>query len=124
AELNHPNIWAARARLHQMRAQLDEAHTAPFSQFTATAGAGPAPTVRGTNIYSPNTEVSLSSSLGAAWRVGLEGVVPLFTFGKLTNLWDAADAQIKVGEGDVAKQRNVVKMDVRRAYFGLQLARG
>jgi outer membrane protein TolC len=123
AEKNHPNIWAARARLHFMRSQLDEAHFAPFSQFTATGGLGIAPTVRGNNIYSPQNEVSLSSTMGIAWRIGMEGVVPLWTFGKMTNLWDAAEAQIKVGESDINKQKNQVRMDVRRAYFGLQLSR-
>jgi outer membrane protein TolC len=123
AESNHPNIWAARARLKTMRAQLDEAHFAPFSEFTATGGFGLAPTIRGNNIYSPNTEVYLSSSMGVFWRVGVEGVIPLWTFGKLTNLWRAAEAQIKVGENDVNKQKNLVKLDVRKAYFGLQLAR-
>jgi outer membrane protein TolC len=123
AERNHPNIFAARARLKGMRGQLDEARFAPFSQFTVTGGLGLAPTVRGTDLYSPNTEVSLSSSMGLAWRIGIEGVVPLWTFGKMTNLWNAAEAQVNVGEGDVAKQKNQVKLDVRRAYFGLQLSR-
>src|SRR5579859_599051 len=115
AERNHPNIFAARARLKGMRAQLDEARFTPFSQFTVTGGLGLAPTVRGTDLYSPNTEVSLSSSMGLAWRIGFEGVVPLWTFGKMTNLWNAAEAQINVGEGDLAKQKNQVKLDVRRA---------
>jgi outer membrane protein TolC len=123
AEKNHPYVWAARARLKGMRAQLDEARSAPFSQFVVSGGLGLAPTVRGTDLYSPNTEVSLSSSMGLAWRIGIEGVIPLWTFGKMTNLWRAAEAQIDVGEQDVAKQRNQVKMDVRKAFFGLQLAR-
>jgi outer membrane protein TolC len=123
ADRNHPNIWAARARLARMRAELAEAHLAPFSQFTVTGGLGLAPSVRGNDLYSPNTEVSLSSQMGVGWRIGVEGVVPLWTFGKLTNLWDAAEAQIKVGEFDVVKQKLQVRMDVRRAYFGLKLAR-
>ena len=123
AERNHPNIWASRARLKTMLAQLDEAHFTPFSEFTATGGFGIAPTVRGNNIYSPNTEIYLSSNMGVFWRVGVEGVIPLWTFGKLTNLWNAAEAQIKVGESDVQKQKNLVRLDVRKAFFGLQLAR-
>lgn len=123
AEANHPNIWAARERLRNMRAQLDEARWAPFSQFTASGGAGPAPTVRGNDLFSPNTDKSLTSNMGLAWRVGVEGVVPLWTFGKITNLWNAAEAQVDVGEADVAKQRNQVRMDVRKAYYGLALAR-
>jgi outer membrane protein TolC len=123
AERNHPNIWAARARVKMMRAQLEEARLAPFSEFTVSAGLGIAPTVRGNDLYSPNTEVSLSGSMGVAWRIGIEGVIPLWTFGKLTNLWDAAESQVKVGEADVTKQKNQTKMDVRKAFFGLQLAR-
>lgn len=120
---NHPNILAARARLLAVRAQLDEAHRAPFSQFKMTGGVGLAPTVLGNNIFSPNTDVSLTSSLGLAWRASVDGVVPLYTFGKITNLWAAADANVHLNEATVEKERDAVRIDVRRAYFGLQLAR-
>ena len=123
ADHNHPNVVAARAKLLQVRAQLDEAKFAPFTQFKMTGGVGLAPTVRGDNIFSPNTDVSLTSSLGVAWRASLEGVVPLWTFGKITNLWDAADANVRVNEATVEKERDAVRHDVRKAFFGLQLAR-
>src|SRR5689334_2293606 len=80
ADRNHPNIGMARAKLLQVRAQLDEAHFAPFSQFKMTGGVSLAPTVRGNNVFSPNTDVSLTSSLGVAWRAGIDGVIPLWTF--------------------------------------------
>ncbi|WP_437930744.1 TolC family protein [Sorangium sp. So ce291] len=123
ADRNHPNVAAARARLNQVRAQLDEAHYAPFSQFKLTGGVALAPTVRGNNVFSPNTDVSLTSSLGVAWRANLDGVVPLWTFGKITNLWDAAEANVRVNQANVEKERDAVRLDVRKAYFGLQLAR-
>lgn len=123
ADKNHPNILAARARLLAVRAQLDEAHRAPFSQFKMTGGVGLAPTVLGNNIFSPNTDVSLTSSLGLAWRASVEGVVPVWTFGKITNLWSAAEANVHLNEATVEKERDAVRFDVRRAYFGLQLAR-
>lgn len=123
AEIHHPNIAEARARLAKVEAQRDEAHFAPFSQFKLTGGIALAPTVRGNNVYSPNTDVSLTSSLGVAWRAGIDGVVPLWTFGKITNLWDAADANVRVTEADLEKQRDAIRFEVRRAYFGLQLAR-
>ncbi|MDI1449429.1 TolC family protein [Polyangium sp. 6x1] len=123
AERNHPNVLAARARLAQVRAQLDEAHRAPFSQFRMSGGVGLAPTVLGNNVFSPNTDVSLTSSLGLAWRASVDGVVPLWTFGKITNLWDAAEANVTVNKANVEKERDAVRLDVRRAYFGLQLAR-
>ncbi|MFT3775762.1 MAG: TolC family protein [Minicystis sp.] len=123
AERNHPNIAISRARVLQARAQLDEAHFAPFSQWKMTGGVAIAPALKGNNVFSPNTDVSLSSSLAVAWRVGVEGVIPLWTFGKITNLWDAAGSYVKVQEADLQKERDAVRVDVRKAFFGLQLAR-
>lgn len=123
SDKNHPNVLAARARLTQVRAQLDEAHFAPFMQFKLTGGVALAPQLRGNNIFSPNTDASLTSSLGVAWRIGIDGVIPLWTFGKITNLWDAASANVRVHEADVEKERDAVRYDVRKAFFGLRFAR-
>ena len=123
AERNFPKVHEALARLKKKRAQRRQAHTQPFSDFTLKAGIGPAPTVRGTSVYSPNTDASLTSNMALAWQVGIEGVVPLWTFGKIDNLWDAADAQVIVGQHELKKAKNEVKLAVRRAYYGAQLAR-
>jgi outer membrane protein TolC len=123
AERNHPNLLAERARLSRTRAQLQEARIAPFTQFRATGGFGIAPTVRGDGIFSPNTDQSLTSNMGMAWRFDVSGAVPLWTFGKITSLWDAAEAAVKVGEEQVQVTRDEVRFDVRKAYYGLLLAR-
>lgn len=123
AEQNYPKVAVARAKLADKRAQLWEAHTAPFSDFNVTGGVGLAPTVRGTSVYSPNTDVALTSNMALAWQVGIEGVVPLWTFGKISNVWDAAEAQVKLGQHEVKKAQNEVKLSVRKAYYGVQLAR-
>lgn len=123
ADRNHPNVLVARAKLAAVRAQLTEAYSAPWMQFKATGGVALAPTVRGSNIYSPNTDVSLSSSLGVAWRANISGVVPIWTFGKITNLWDAAEANVDVNKAGVEVERDAVRFDVRKAYLGLQLSR-
>jgi outer membrane protein TolC len=123
AERNYPKIAEARAKLARMEAQLSEARTAPFAQFEATAGLGFAPSLRGTALYSPNSDVSLDTSMGLGWRVGIEGVVPLWTFGKITNLVTAAERQTKVGQAAIEKEKNDLRHSVRRAYYGVQLAR-
>jgi outer membrane protein TolC len=123
AEENYPKVHEARAKLGRKQAELSEAHTAPFSDFTLSSGIGPAPTVRGTALYSPNTDVTLSSNMALAWQVGVSGTVPLWTFGKIGHLWEAAEANVKVGEHEVQKEKNDVKLAVRRAYYGTQLAR-
>lgn len=123
AERNFPKVHEAQARLRKKRAQAREARTAPFSDFKVESFMGLAPTVRGTSLYSPNTDVALSDSMGLAWQVGVEGAVPLWTFGKLTGLWAAADAQVDVGQHEVHKERNELRLNVRKAYYGLQFAR-
>lgn len=123
AAQNYPKVAEAKARLRQKEAQVTQAYTAPYSEWSLTGGVGPAPTVRGTNVYSPNTDVALTSNMALAWQMGIDGVVPLWTFGKISNLWDAAEAQVKVGEHEVKKEKNDVRLSVRRAYYGAQLAR-
>ncbi len=123
ADKNHPNILAARAKLSFTRAQLDEAHSAPFSMFRLSGGVGVAPELQGTSTYSPDNDVSLSSGVALAWRIDLQGVLPLWTFGKIGHLWEAAEANIKVHRAGVEKERDLVRLEVRRAYYGLLLAR-
>lgn len=123
AERNYPKVHEAKARLRQKSAQLDQAYTAPYSEFTLSGGLGPAPTVRGTSVYSPNTDTALTSNMALAWQLGIDGVIPLWTFGKITNLWDAARAQVNVGEHEVRKEKNDIKLQVRRAFYGVQLSR-
>ncbi len=123
AAANYPKINEARARLRQKRSQLTQAQTAPFSKFSATGALGPAPTTRGTNVYSPDSDASLSSDMGLFWQVGVEGTIPLWTFGKITSLIDAAEAQVVVGKHEVDKEQNAALLQVRTAYYGVQLAR-
>ncbi len=123
ADRNHPKVLQARSQLTYVRAQLLEARFAPFSGFRFFGGVGLAPTVLGNNVFSPNTDASLTSNLGVAWRAGIDGALPLWTFGKITNLWDAAKAQVKLKEANIEVTRDQIRLDVRKAFFGLQLAR-
>lgn len=123
AETNYPKVREARARLAFKKAQLWEARTAPFSEFKIEGGVGIAPTLSGNPVYSPSTDVALTENLALAWQFSVEGVVPLWTFGKITNLWDAAEANQELGRHEIEKERNTIRMDVRRAYYGVLLAR-
>ncbi|MFZ5894026.1 MAG: TolC family protein [Myxococcota bacterium] len=123
AEQNYPRLHESRWRLAQKQAMYSQAKTAPFTEFTFTAGVALAPRVIGTAMYSPSSDVPITGDMGLAWQFGVSGVVPLWTFGKITNLWDAAEAQVKVGEGEVQKERNDLRLAVRRAFYGVLLAR-
>src|SRR5215472_15828621 len=55
ADRNHPSLWAARARLAFVHAQLDEAKWTPYFQWTAQAATGVVPPILGTAIYTQST---------------------------------------------------------------------
>ena len=124
---NHPNLSAARARLAYVHAQLDEAKWVPFWQWTANAGMSVLPPITGTSIYTSSSpsarNPSLTSGLEPIVHFDLNGVIPLYTFGKITGAKEAASAGVRVSEWDLEKIRQQARMDVRRAYYGLLLAR-
>jgi outer membrane protein TolC len=123
AASNYASVDEARARLKLVTAQLDEARSAPFSDFSSTAGIAVAPTVRGTSIFSPDTDASLSSNMALAWQVGIEGTLPLWTFGKIEGLGAAAKQQVEAKRHELRKVQNEVKLSVRKAYLGVLFAR-
>jgi multidrug efflux system outer membrane protein len=127
ADRNFPNLWAARARLALAHAQLEEARWTPWFQWFAQSSFGVAPTLSGTVVFPQsnlsNRNITSIGNLEPFLGFGLSGVVPLYTFGKITSALDAADANVRVSEWDMEKARQQMRMDLRRAYYGVQLAR-
>jgi outer membrane protein, multidrug efflux system len=127
ADRNFPNLWAARARLAYAHAQLEEAKWAPWFQWTAQSSFGVAPQVSGTVVYPQSTLASRNitglGNLQPFIGYGISGVVPLYTFGKIETARNAAEANVRVQEWDMEKWRQSMRMDVRRAYYGVELAR-
>jgi outer membrane protein TolC len=128
ADRNFPNLWAARARLAYTHAQLDEARWTPWFQWSAQSTFGVSPSLQGTVLYPQSTQFSrnisaLGNDLQPFFGLSISGVVPLYTFGKIQTAMEAAEANVRVSEWDMEKWRQQMRMDVRRAYYGLQLAR-
>jgi outer membrane protein TolC len=122
AEKNWAGIRAAEARIRAARAQLDEAWVSPFFQGAVSAGFTLAPEARGSPIFSPDAQVPLSNPWQPVLGLQIEGIIPLWTFGKLGAARDAARAGIHAAEHDRAHVRSQLLYDVRRAYFALQLS--
>ena len=117
-----PQIKIAKDRVAQAHAQLDEIKWIPWMQFAMSGGVAYVPEIKGNAVYSPYGDVSLNTSGAPAVRVSIDGVVPLWTFGKITASQEAAKALVDVALADVKRTVNLIHHDVRRAYFGLQLA--
>ncbi|HEY1960328.1 MAG TPA: TolC family protein [Polyangiaceae bacterium] len=126
---NHPNNWAARARVGVARGQLDEARYLPYFQWYAQAAVGVLPNITGSVLYtqfSPNAIINPSSFAGGYdpfFSVSLNINLPLYTFGKISAGLDLATANVRYNEWDAEKYRELSRMDVRRAYFGVLYAR-
>jgi outer membrane protein TolC len=128
ADRNFPNLWAARARLAFTHAQLEEARWLPWFQgWSATSAFGVAPSLAGTVIYPLSTlynrNISGLQDLQPFFQFGITGSVPLYTFGKIDSGLRTAEASVRLSEWDMEKARQQTRMDVRRAFFGLGLAR-
>lgn len=127
SDRNHPNLWAARARLATFHAQLEEAKWAPFWQWSTNAFFGVLPQIRGTPYYTAAPANLLNTrftdGLNPFFTFSINGTIPLYTFGKIEWARRAAEAQVRVGEWDIEKSRQSIRMDVRRAFYGAMLAR-
>ena len=127
ADRNFPNLWAARARLASVHAQLDEAKWTPWFQWTANSQSGVAPPLLGTVVFPQstfsNTNIGSLNGLQPFFHFDISGVVPLYTFGKIENAVRAAEAGERVSEWDMERARQQTRMDVRRSWYGLQFAR-
>jgi outer membrane protein, multidrug efflux system len=127
ADRHFPNLWAARARLALAHAQLDEATWTPWFQWSGQSNFGVAPPLLGSVIYPQSTlsdrNVAGLKNLQPFFGFSISGVVPLYTFGKIETAREAAEANVRISEWDMEKWHNAMRMDVRRAYYGLQLAR-
>jgi outer membrane protein TolC len=127
AERNFPMLWAARARLASVHAQLDEAKWTPWFQWSADSKFGLMPPLYGSVIFPQSTlsarNISSLTNLGPFFNFGINGVVPLFTWGKIENAVSAAEAGVRVSEWDMEKSKQQMRLDIRKAWYGLQLAR-
>jgi outer membrane protein TolC len=120
---------AASAEIRQVQqgvaaaeAKKDQADAGRFPQLTFTSVVGPSARARGTVVGSPDN-VNEPTVDHVFTRQDLRLVQPLYTFGKLSNLREAAAQGVQVERARVDEKRADVVLRVKEAYFGLLLAR-
>jgi outer membrane protein len=103
-------------------AKKDQADAARFPQLTFTSVLGPSARARGDIVDSPDsTRKPVVNNVFT--REDLQLIQPLYTFGKLSNLREAAAQGIQVEQARVQEKQGDVVLHVKEAYYGLLLAR-
>lgn len=132
SERNFPNLWAARARLAAVHAQLDEAKWTPWFQWSAGSQFGLAPPLQGSVLFPQSAQgattigsknINSFGDLQPFFNFSVNGVIPLYTWGKIESAVSAGEAGVRVAEWDMERSRQQMRLDVRKAWFGLQFAR-
>ncbi|MEM9071797.1 MAG: TolC family protein [Myxococcota bacterium] len=123
AEERYPALDVHDARIRAAQARLEEARFSPFFRgWEATAGLTIAPRAEGTVIFSDQGQLPISNGWAPVVDLGVRAFIPLYTFGKLRNLKRAARAGIRAEELNRERRLARLRYDVRRAYYGVQLA--
>ncbi|HVV52484.1 MAG TPA: TolC family protein [Polyangia bacterium] len=144
ARQQNPGIHAAADATAAMQAQLTEAHRNWYPQGDFTSFVVPVPRVicQGptnpmgpmgpggegdcvtTNASPSHSALTYLTQFAGAWsRTDLKLVQPIFDFGKIHAGVVAAEAGVAATEGKAQGTRAEVELNVRRAYWGLKLAR-
>jgi outer membrane protein TolC len=103
------------------QSQRSQASAARFAQFEITIVGGPSPRARGDQVSSPDSKLDPEIT-GIFGRAAFSIVQPLYTFGKITSLRNAATHGIAVSQAQVQQKATEVALLVREAYYGYLLA--
>ncbi|HJP29368.1 MAG TPA: TolC family protein [Candidatus Latescibacteria bacterium] len=109
------DVEGARSRVKEARA----AHLLPRLRLESFGGL--VPDAEG-DIFNPPGDTSGVRPLGPFVRAELQFIQPLYTFGQLSNLYDAASAGVDVERADLEARRQDVALEVKELYYGVLLA--
>ena len=107
---------SAQLGVSEARSDLARAPSLPNLQLEAIAG--PSPTFTGNALRSETT----FDAWGVAFQSRLELTQPLYAFGALQKLRDAARAAHEAETGRHEREKLLLRQDVAKLYYGYQLA--
>ncbi len=130
ARANDHRVKDSEAQLRFLKGKYDEARWAWVPRIETTVMvAGPIPEARNNGVGGPPlTEASYTGDLnlgnmGIMLRAEAQGVLPIYTFGKLDALKELGARGVDLGLALKVRAQDEAEFQVAQAYFGLQLAR-
>jgi outer membrane protein TolC len=120
---HNPTVEQERWKIEQASADLTQARAAHFLPHLRleTVG-GLVPDAKG-DVFNPPSDTTGLRGVGPFGQAELEFVQPLYTFGLLSNMRDAAAAGVKVAEAARADAELKASLEVKELYYGLLLAK-
>jgi outer membrane protein TolC len=129
ARANDHRVKEAEAQLRFYRSKYDEARWVWFPKLDSYfLVAGPTPEAHNNALGGPPTTAASYmydwnfGQPGVQMRAGAEGVLPIYTFGKLTALQEAGRKGVEAGEALRTTAQDEAEYQVAQAYFGYCLA--
>ncbi|MGE3537182.1 MAG: TolC family protein [Candidatus Tectimicrobiota bacterium] len=118
---NSPQIKEEQFGVLKRQSQRAQANAARFAQVEITIVGGPSPRARGNHLNSPDSKTD--PDITGVFGLGTFSVIqPLYTFGKIDSLREAAAHGIAVSEAQVQQKATEVALLVHEAYYGHLLA--
>jgi outer membrane protein TolC len=123
---NHPFVSRARADLQLAEARRTQArHSRWAPELQLSNFWGPIPDARGVVtddgiLVSPDSTSGVNN-LGWFTQASLELVQPLYTFGRIDRLVNAANAGVEASEAGVEATSDEIRLQVRKVYWAMVL---
>jgi outer membrane protein len=118
---NSPQIKEQQFGVLKRQSQRAQADAARFAQLDISVVGGPSPRARGNQISSPDSK-DHPAITGVFGLATISLVQPLYTFGKIDSLREAAAHGIAVSQAQVQEKATQVALLVYEAYYGYLLA--
>jgi len=119
----NPAVEKERWKTEQAAADLSQARAARFlPRLRLESFGGLVPDAKG-DVFNPPSDTTGLRGLGPFGQAELEFVQPLYTFGLLSSMSEAAAAGVEVAEAARADAELKASLEVKELYYGLLLAR-
>lgn len=117
-----PEVAEASYDIEGLKARRLQAEGGHYPQIEILAITAPSPRARGDQVSSPDDSTNPVIS-GVFGRSEITMIQPLYTFGKLSSLKDAAESGVKVTEAQRDKITSDIILRTKHLYYSIQLAK-
>jgi len=117
-----PEIGEVRYEEDIYKSKKMQADSSAYPQIELIAVTGPSPRARGDQVSSPDS-VSSPTINGIFGSADVLLIQPIYSFGKLRNLQEAASSGIKAAQAATDKKTSDIILRIKELYYSLLLAR-